>query len=304
MDRVGVIDLGSNTFHLLIAREVSGLDFETLHKEAFFVKLASEGIGYIGKEPWRRGLEVMDTFAARCRTFEVGRIRALGTAALRQAENAASFLEAVKERTGIQVSVISGEEEAALIALGVHKAIAHVSERVLIMDIGGGSVEFILTEKEQTLWAKSFPIGIAILFRHFHGADPMSGKEVEALTRFLDDSLGELEKLLQVFPTRHLVGASGTFDVLENILSHALERHPHASTVKAELVFPVIADIVQKTLQERLDTQHIPETRVEMIVSALLLIRVVLGMGNFQQLTFSAYAMKEGILRQMIRGIY
>lgn len=300
MKNIGVIDLGSNTFHLLIAKIISPQEFEELYKEAHFVKLASEGIEKIGNTPFKKGIEIMILFAEKCKEFKVSQIKAIGTAALRRAENAQLFIQQVFYHTGIDVQIISGEDEAKLIAEGVGLAIPFIEDRVLIMDVGGGSVEFILREKGHILWAKSFPIGIAILYRYFHKSEPISEEEVEKLRSHLSSSLIDLGDVLKSHPVTHLVGASGTFDVLEDFLSEVSVNNKFASTVEVKHVMPLIEEIVHKSIHERKQYKEIPDTRVEMIVAALILIEYVLILGNFNKLTFSSYAMKEGILRQMM----
>jgi len=300
MKNIGVIDLGSNTFHLLIAKIISPQEFEELYKEAHFVKLASEGIEKIGDTPFKKGIEIMNLFAEKCKEFKVSQVKAIGTAALRRAENTQLFIQQVFDQTGIDVQIISGEVEAKLIAEGVGLAIPFIEEKVLIMDVGGGSVEFILSEKGHILWAKSFPIGIAILYRYFHKSEPISEEEVEKLRSYLSSSLIDLGDVLKNHPVTHLVGASGTFDVLEDFLSEVSVKNKFASTVEVKHVMPLIEEIVHKSIHERMRYKEIPDTRVEMIVAALILIEYVLILGNFNKLTFSSYAMKEGILRQMM----
>ena len=300
MNTIGIIDLGSNTFHLLIAKVTSPQEFEEVYKEAFFGKLASEGIEKIGDKPFQKGIEIIVRFAEKCKDFNVSEIKAMGTATLRRAENAPFFMQQVYEKTGIEVVVISGDEEALLIASGVHLAIPFIKEKVLIMDIGGGSVEFIISEGETIYWSKSFPLGISILYNYFHKEDPISEEELVKLTQFLDKSLVDLMDILRVHKVNHLVGASGTFDVLEDFLSDRSIKNKHATTVSVDHVFPVLDEIIKKSLSQRLEYKEIPETRAEMIVAAMVLIKFVLTAGNFSSLTYSSFAMKEGILRKFM----
>jgi exopolyphosphatase/guanosine-5'-triphosphate,3'-diphosphate pyrophosphatase len=302
MKNVGIIDLGSNTFHLLIAKIISPQGFEVLYKEAYFVKLAAEGIEKIGETPFRMGIERMCLFAEKCRDFKVTEIKAMGTAALRRAENAQHFIQQVYEQTGIEVSVISGDEEAKLISEGVELAIPFIKEKVLIMDIGGGSVEFIIYENGLIRWAKSYPIGIAILFRIFHHTDPISEEEITSLIDFLRETLADLLMLLREQPIYHLVGASGTFDVVEELLSDISVKNKYATTIAVADVIPVLDKIIKKSLSERLSHREITETRAEMIVAAMVLIKFILQAGHFNWLTYSSFAMKEGILRQLMKG--
>jgi exopolyphosphatase/guanosine-5'-triphosphate,3'-diphosphate pyrophosphatase len=225
----------------------------------------------------------------------------MGTATLRRAENAPYFIQHVYKKTGIEVAVISGDEEALLIAGGVHLAIPFIKEKVLIMDIGGGSVEFIISEGETIYWSKSFPLGISILYNYFHKKDPISEEEVDKLIHFLDESLVDLMAILRIHNVNHLVGASGTFDVLDDFLSDRSIKNKHATTVSIHHVFPVLDEIIKKSLAQRLEYKEIPETRAEMIVAAMVLIKFILTAGKFSSLTYSSFAMKEGILREFMK---
>ncbi|NJK83906.1 MAG: hypothetical protein HC912_08960 [Saprospiraceae bacterium] len=152
MNRYAVIDLGTNTFHLLIVEQ----NRQKLYQERQFVKLAENGIEHISAAPFQRGIETMLHFHRVLKKFDVQQVQAFGTAALRTAHNGSAFIEEVEEATGIEIQLISGEREAALIQKGVAQAIPATDAHSLIMDIGGGSVEFILANQHEVFWAQSF----------------------------------------------------------------------------------------------------------------------------------------------------
>ena len=108
--------------------------------------------------------------------------------------------------------------------------------------------------------------------------------------------------ILRVHNVNHLVGASGTFDVLEDFLSDVSIKNKHATTVSVDYVFLVLDEIIKKSLSQRLEYKEIPETRAEMIVAAMVLIKFILTEGKFSLLTYSSFAMKEGILRKFMKG--
>ena len=164
MKKYGVIDLGTNTFHLLIIETDDTDAFREIYREQHFVKLAEDGIGTIGAAPYARALKVMQDFEEVLDKQQVSGLCAFGTAALRTARNGQAFIEEVKTLTGIEVELITGDREAELIHKGVLQAVPFSSECWLIMDIGGGSVEFIIADKNEMYWAQSFPIGVAVLF--------------------------------------------------------------------------------------------------------------------------------------------
>ncbi len=301
MRKYGVIDLGTNTFHLLIAQANENGGFEAIFRERHFIKLAEGGIHRIGEAPFERGLQAMQQFKKQLETHGVKAVQAIGTAALRTAENGPDFVRQVQKATGIRVELISGDREAELIHKGVMQAIPPVQERVLIMDIGGGSVEFIIADAEQVYWAQSFPVGVAVLWKKFHESDPISGTEIEATRQFLQQQLQPLQDVLEKYPTQVLVGASGTFDVLENILVKQKDS-PHHSHLSAHEFPAFYNQIIPTTLTERLNMAGMPAERADMIVVALILLNHVLLTANIDSVIISAFAMKEGMLAELMEA--
>ena len=300
MQRFAVIDLGTNTFHLLIVEQDPGGGFVELKRVHQFVKLAEEGIATIGKAAYERGIRTIVDFRNCLEEYGVKKMRAFGTAALRTASNGAGFIREVEALTGIAVQMIPGEEEARLIHLGVAQAIPAFSQRALIMDIGGGSVEFILADDREVFWARSFPIGVAVLYKVFHHSDPISVVEVEMVREHLADMLGPLREMIQQYPTTMLIGASGTFDVLE-VAIEAERISPHHSRFPAQAFYPFFRKLLPSTVADRLAMPEVPNDRAEMIIVALILVDYVLNLAPFRDVHVSRYALKEGMLVELMR---
>lgn len=146
--RRAVIDLGTNTFHLLIADLHADGRIEEVYRERRFVKLASEGIATIGEAPFARGLEALNHYRKILDEYNCANLKAIGTAALRTASNGPEFVRTARETVSIDIQLIPGDEEAQLITKGVLAALPPLNERILIMDIGGGSTEFIIADRE------------------------------------------------------------------------------------------------------------------------------------------------------------
>jgi len=147
--RYAVIDMGTNTFHLLIVEQVEHGDWKQVVRHRIFVRLGEDGLRQIGKKAYKRGLDALKVFKTQILATGVKphNIVANGTAALRSAVNAAAFLKDAESITGLKLHVISGEREANLIYKGVRRAVPFPENNVLIMDIGGGSVEFIIADR-------------------------------------------------------------------------------------------------------------------------------------------------------------
>ncbi len=301
MDRFAVIDLGTNTFHLLIADRGADGRFEELFRKRIFVKLAENGIKRIGAAPFKRGYEALSHFKEVMKEFEVSGATAFGTAALRTAENGPDFIEKVSKDLGIKIQLIPGDREAELIYKGVIQAVDIESKTGMIMDIGGGSVEFILYGSDGIYWAQSFPVGVAVLFNQFHKNDPITTQEIANIEQFLEDTLHPLFPQIEQYQPSVLVGASGTFDVLENMLCKEKISNIHG-IVEVQDFHPMYKDLLNTNIQERLANPDIPDSRAELITVALILINFVLNRTSIQSISVSAYAMKEGILSELMQA--
>ncbi len=296
--KLGVIDLGTNTFHLLIVEIGEGQSFKEIFRKRMFIQLAEGGIEKIGPAPFNRALAAMMFFQEKLEEHQVTKVKALGTAALRTASNGPALVEQVLEQTGIAIELIDGNEEARLICEGVRLAVPITSKPVLIMDIGGGSVEFIIANDQTQFWAQSFPIGVAVLYKTFHKSNPISAKEIQEVDSFLKTMLQPLSAELDNYDVGQLVGASGTFDVLEEILVTE-KPTPYFAPIPATQFLPVYDRFLSTTLEERFADSDIPDQRAELIIVALILIKFVLELSSVSSIWVSAFAMKEGVLADL-----
>ena len=175
------------------------------------------------------------------------------------------------------------------------------------MDIGGGSVEFIIANADQIFWQQSFEIGAQRLKDKFHREDPITDDLLLELNNYLDSFLEPLTDALRTYKPNTLIGVSGTFDTLSDIFGMKEGKEHHIS--EAESYFdldafePMREELTNKTLEERIDTPGLPAFRAEMIVVAMALIDWILGKHEFNNIRISKYALKEGILYSMIKKI-
>lgn len=289
-----VIDLGTNTFHLLIA-DVTGREIKILHRDRIYVRLAQDGIERIGAASFQRGISALHRFKEALAKYGLSDAKAFGTAALRTASNAPEFLEQARQETGLDVEVIDGVNEARWIYEGVKHAYPITERPVLIMDIGGGSVEFILAASEEIIWSGSFPVGVAVLFRRFHRADPIAAEAVRTLHNFLDEQCAPLLAAVSTWDPQVLVGASGTFEVLEAAYGIKDDDSPYALLPIINF-HPLYEQVRRSDAQARSRIGWIPAERRDLIVVAFELIRWMLERHPFHEMATSHYAMKEGML--------
>lgn len=300
-DRIAIIDMGSNTFHLLIA-EWKDKRFHFIHQEKHAVKIAAGGIndGVIHEEAIVRATGTLKRFAQTIDKFQVKKVKAFATSALRSARNQQNIIQRFHDETGIAVQIISGDQEADYIYQGVRSAISLGSEKSLIIDIGGGSVEFIIANKSGIFWMRSYDIGGQRLLEKFHKHDPILQSEIETLNIFFTQTLQELQQELRVHDPKTLVGSSGSFDTLSEMycVNHGLIYN--SDDPETPLTFTsfneTYTQLIAKNRKERMELAGMIDMRVDMIVVACCLIRFILDHHNFNSIRVSSYSLKEGVL--------
>jgi exopolyphosphatase / guanosine-5'-triphosphate,3'-diphosphate pyrophosphatase len=305
-NKVAVIDCGTNTFNLLIAQPVEGEDFKILHQTRVPVKLGEGTInsGFIAQKAFQRGIEALVYFAEIINEYKCKRTFAFATSALRTANNAMEFLTHASEASGINIQVISGEREAELIYKGNKKAIKMTNDYSLIMDIGGGSTEFIIANKEKLVWKESYMLGIARLFNKFQFSDPISASQIKLFYEYLDKQLFSLKNAITEHPIVELIGASGAFDsIIELIEVHF--NGPTLEPIQTEYLIDnhflnlIIDKLIKSTLEERKNLPGLIPMRADMMVISVLLMKYIIDTFKVEQIRVSTYSLKEGVLTEL-----
>jgi exopolyphosphatase / guanosine-5'-triphosphate,3'-diphosphate pyrophosphatase len=306
--KVAIIDMGTNTFHLLVG-EITDKGVVTLFKDKRPVKIGQGGInqGYITQAAQQRALNTMADFKTIIEEEQVEVVHAIATSAIRNAKNGVELAEKIKKATDIEVRIISGEEEADYIHYGVSKALNIGPETSLIMDIGGGSVEFVICNEQQVFWKDSFEIGAQRLVDLFHQHDPIQPEDIQSMEAYLDEKLAELATFTQKHQPTVLIGSSGTFDTISEIylISHGIEKDEKATElpITLESYFEIHQELISKNKKERLAIPGMVEMRVEMIVVASCLVNYIIKRYNLKNMRISAYALKEGIMNRIFDAL-
>lgn len=303
MKEVAIIDMGTNTFHLMLAT-ITDDGFRINYREKVPVKIGVGGItqGYITNEAIERAVATMTNFKNTMADAGIATALAFGTSALRNAKNGALVIKRIEKETGIKTRIINGLEEAEYIYKGARAAIEMGSEKSLIMDIGGGSVEFIIGNEKEIFWSHSFEIGGQRLLEKFQKHDPIAKEEVESLFSFFTDELGLLLTELKKHKPLTLIGSSGTFDTLSDIYCWK-NNLPLRETPETPFDMKAFDDIYEELLmKDRAARMQVPgmiEMRVDMIVVACCLIKFLLVNYSFNQIRVSSYSLKEGVLASL-----
>lgn len=307
--RYGIIDLGTNTFNLLIA-ERQGAEIKLLFKKKLAVKLGSGSFesGKIQPEAMQRGFQAIREHKQKAASYNLDGLYAIATSALRSSSNAAEFVSACADKMNIHINIISGDEEAQLIYEGVAFEGGLKEEKSLIMDIGGGSTEFIIADNKQVYWKKSFDLGAARLLSWLSPMDPIADTEIRSLLEHLRDELQELWKAIKEHQVVEILGSSGSFETLARMLAIAVEGKEKSEQQLKGYNFPMsdyhqLRDkILASTLHERLAMPGMLAMRADMIVMSALLIESVQQNTGVESIRLSNAALKEGVFARILQN--
>lgn len=309
LQKIAVIDMGTNTFHLLIASVEAGECLVVLdHKKA--VGLGRGGINNrrIMPDAIARALAALRQFKETCIEQQVDRVLLTGTSAVRSADNREAFLSAIKKETGWDTLIISGEQEASWIFEGVKQTgVIPADHSSLLVDIGGGSVEFILCNAQEIFWKQSFEIGGQRLMDKFGHADPIEEIEIREIAYYLK---GVLQPLWDAIASRGgvktLIGSSGSFDTLCDIYCReqgiVLDAKAKGYALPLTNFQSIAKDLLAKNRSERLSTPGMIELRVDMIVVSLVLIETLIQQLAIEEIKVSFFALKEGLMELVVEG--
>ena len=298
------IDIGTNTLRLLIAEAISG-SIREIHSDRRITRLGEklDGTGLLSPEARQRSLAALAGFRKRIDEFGVTAVRAVGTSALRQAENAGPFIAEVRERTGIAVQVITGEEEARLTVLGVFAALRGVPDagldEAMIVDIGGGSTEIITRDRNGKTNEASLPLGAVYLTERFFKHDPAFPEELERLRQWIQKGLNALPALDTVASGRLLVGTAGTVTTLAAMDLRLDAYDPvriHRWALTREAISALVLQLGRSTISERRSIPGLERGREDIILAGALVMEEIMRHFGFEKALVSDWGLREGIL--------
>jgi exopolyphosphatase/guanosine-5'-triphosphate,3'-diphosphate pyrophosphatase len=298
-----IIDLGTNTFNLLIAERQPNNTFKKIFSTKIAVKLGEGAInsGYIAEVPFNRGIAALKQYQIYLKEHQVENTYAFATSAIRTAKNGLEFMNQAKKVTDISITIIDGNEEADLIYYGNRMAVKMSNSVSLIMDIGGGSTEFILADKDSIFWKQSFLLGAARLLEKFKLSDPLTSAERSTFNNYLRDELEPLFIATKKFKPTELIGSSGAFDSVIDMIAQEFNTD-EVNDIKTEFdvdinhYLSISKKIKESTINERRQIKGLIEMRVDMIVISFLLIDFILKELNLSSIRVSTFSLKEGVI--------
>lgn len=300
--RSAFIDIGTNTLLCLIAEIRDSGRFRVLDDLAKVTRLG-EGVdrtGRIDAAAEARTLETLERFRDRCVGLGVEEFIAVGTSALRDAENRGEVLERFRARLGFNVRVISGAEEAAYSFLAVQRGLPQLGSELLVIDIGGGSTEFIRGNASGIAQAFSLDIGTVRLTERFLHHDPVEADEVRRLTEAIDRELEPFAgTVIAADPSVAFVGIAATFTTLV-AMEKKLKRYSHAAVHGSALTLGAVRQLVrrlqEKSLTERQRMPGLDADRAEVILAGAWVIERIMTLGRKDSLIVSDQGIRYGLL--------
>ncbi|HET8563872.1 MAG TPA: Ppx/GppA phosphatase family protein [Candidatus Binatia bacterium] len=304
--RFAAIDIGTNTILAVIAELRRDRSFTVLDDLAEITRLG-EGVDHsslISAAGEQRSKEVLRRYVERCRNLGVDEITVVGTSALRDARNSVEVRARLKQELGLEVRVLSGSEEAAYSYLAVQRGLDLVAKDLLIIDIGGGSTEFVSANETGVYRSTSLDLGSVRLTERYLHSDPVRAEECDAMVQAIDEALTSLLdqwRLKACGPT--LVGIAGTFTTLAAV-EKRLERYSHREVHGSHLTLAEVRRQVRcyqsLTLAERKSIAGLEPKRADVILAGAYLIERIMTLLCVEEVIVSDQGVRYGLLHERL----
>jgi len=292
-DKVAIIDVGTNTINLII------VDKTRTHFEVLYKVRKSIGLGHgsfkqtnITPNAFKKGVQCLKSYANICKSFNTKRVLAFGTSALRHAQNSNQFINEVKKHSDIEIKVINGDIEAELIYNGI-KLLYDFDDTSLVMDIGGGSTEFILANSSGIIDKKSYEVGISRLNQMFKFSDPFSKWDVYKIFNYLNDIIGNQIDFLKA---KNLIGSSGSFKTFYALWCRDKKTLKDFVEININDFVSVLDGVINSSLKDRISNPLIDNITAEMLPISAVKIKWVIHKIGIEKVFISPYSLKEGVI--------
>ncbi len=295
--RLGVLDVGSNTIHLQVMDAHTGARPAptTNHKVELRITQYLEDDGSISQAGVDLLMQAIQGAVEHAASFDTEEILAFATSALREARNGAKIINLINRRFDIDLQILTGEEEARITFLAVRRWLGWSAGELLILDIGGGSLEVALGIDESPSQALSLPLGAGRLTKDFLSNNPFSTKGVKSLENYVSETLKKnLPSSFVNHEADHFVATSKTFRTLARIASQWYDDSP--KYLELSSMMGVVPRLSGMTNEQRSDLPGISATRAPQIVAGAIVARTVMDLLNISQLEICPWALREGVI--------
>lgn len=304
---IAAIDMGTNSFHLIIVEVRRNGTFKIIDREREVIRLGSHsknGFSIISEGEIEKAIDILVEFGKIARFYNA-EIRAIATSAVREAKNKNEFIERVHESNGISVEAIKGKDEAELIYLGIQNVIDVKKKPILCVDIGGGSTEFLLGKNGESEFAESIKVGAVRLSKMFFPDYILEETAIEMCRKYIRDKMNACSNLHANHHFDFAVGTSGTIIAAAAIIHfkrfNKFNKSLNGFTFSAKELFDLTAEVLKcKSPVDRLFIEGMEIKRADIIPAGLLILCEVFETFNLREMTVSENALREGIIVETI----
>jgi exopolyphosphatase/guanosine-5'-triphosphate,3'-diphosphate pyrophosphatase len=303
--RIAALDLGSNSFHLLVVQAHPDGSFETLVREKEMLRLG-DVVSREGRITDLAAEQVIDSIRRLRSLAEAAgaeEIVACATSAMREADNSSAIVDRIEARTGVRVDVISGKEEARLIFAAVRSSVVMDPGPALCLDLGGGSLELMVGDRAGMLWSASVKLGVARLTAELVRHDPLEAEDVRRLRRRITAVLAPLASEVAEFQPQMLVGTSGTLCDLARMAAARTGPVPESVnqlTVRKKELSIVHERLLAIPAAARTRLPGLEAKRADIVPAGSVLLMTAMELFGMDRLTVGDWALREGIVLDAI----
>ncbi len=301
-ETVAAVDLGSNSFHMIVCSLTNG-NLHTLDRLKEMVRLASglDKKNYLDIETQERALGCLERFGQRIRNFPPESVRIVGTSTLRQAKNSQQFLEKAEKALNHPIHIISGIEEARLIYQGVAHSLGSNANLRLVMDIGGGSTEYIIGSGDTPKVKESTPMGCVVVSNAFFSEGKLSRSAFTRATLFAEQQLESIQKQFQRKNWDEAIGASGSLKSIDKVLK---AKGWSNNGITMEGLEHLVAHLNQCSHVNELNLPDLDPERLPVFPGGVAIIYATFKSLGIEQMTVSDGALREGVIQDLLGRLY
>jgi len=305
MLKLALLDIGSNSIHMVLTEIQPDFSYKILDRCKDVPRLGEETFqtGQLSPDAIAKGIEVVRTFTTLARNRGFTRVEAVATSAVREAANGGDLIEAIERETGIRVRVVTGQEEARLIYLGVRHSMDFGDRNVLIVDVGGGSVELIVGNRTKLLHAASLKLG-AIRLNDLYLKKETSSDALKRLEKAVEAQFKPALPRFKKIGFEAVVGTSGMIGNLAEVMHLQKTGRPIPQLNLASFSFNDVVEIekllLDTPLKRRADIPGVDPKRADLLLPATIVLRTIMERLDLDELAVSDKAIREGLLYDFI----
>lgn len=302
--KVGAIDIGTNSMRLLICDYID----DKIENRVKFVNTTRIGKGvdkngYISEEAINRNIMALKEFYNICKENNCEKIYAIGTSALRDSKNKDKFIELAKKESKIDIEIITGEEESNLGFKGVLEGI-NSEDDILVLDIGGGSTEFIIGNIDGIKFSKSENVGALRMTEKFLTKDPICENEFDNMSLFIEKEISNTLDYIKNKGIRKIVGIGGTITSLsamnQELEVYSMEKIHNSSISKCEIK-KILQNLKKLTLSDKKELKGLQAKRADIITAGVKILDIIIENLEIENIMVSEYDNLEGLICQKLK---